>query len=65
MAEKKRYNLALPQDMFDALQAEADARSTSVVELLRQFIRLGLLATQPGTKIVLREGDRESVILLL
>lgn len=45
MMEKKRYNLALPQDMFDALQAEADTRSTSIVELLRQFIRLGLLAT--------------------
>lgn len=61
----KRYHMVLPQDLFDAVEAAANARSTTTVDMIRQFLRLGVLATQPGTEIVLREMDSESVIILL
>lgn len=65
MDEIYRYNLALPKDLFDELQAVADAKHTTVAEMIRRFIRLGTLATQPGVEIVLRENDTESVIVFL
>lgn len=60
-----RYHVVLPQDLLDELNTAADARGTTTAELLRQFIRLGLLASRPGVEIILREPDKESVILLL
>lgn len=65
MDEFYRYNLKLPRELFDELQAAADAKHTTVAEMIRQFIRLGTLATKPGVEIILREPDKESVILLL
>jgi hypothetical protein len=65
MDEFYRYNLKLPRELFDELQAVADAKHTSVAEVIRQFIRLGTLATKPGVEIVLREPNKESVILFL
>lgn len=65
----KKYNLALPQELFDELQEVADKRHTTVVELLRRFIKLGLIASQidetPDAAIIIREGDKEREILIL
>jgi len=65
----KRYNLALPEDLYDEVQSLADRQQTTVVEVLRRFIRLGLLATEvqdrTGTALIIRDGDREREILLL
>lgn len=65
MDEIYRYNLALPKDLFDELRAVADAKQTTVAEMIRRFIRLGTLATQPGVEIILREPNKESVIWFL
>ncbi len=66
---RKRYNLILPQDLFDEVQRIADDRQTSVVDMLRRFIKLGLLAIQveesPGAALLIREGDTEKEIILL
>lgn len=65
----KKYNLALPQALFDELQEVADKRHTTVVELLRRFIKLGLIAIQidetPDAALIIREGDKEREILIL
>ena len=65
----RRYNLVLPEELFWELQTLADRQKTTVVELLRKFIKLGLLATKveetPGSGLFIREGDRERQILLL
>jgi hypothetical protein len=65
----KRYNLAVPQNLFDDLQRLADERNTTVVELLRKFIKLGLLAAQvedtPGSALIIREGDRERELIFI
>ena len=61
----KRYHLVLPQDLFDAVEAAADARSTTTVDLIRQFLRLGVLATQPGAEIIVRKDGKDTILLLL
>lgn len=65
----KRYNLVLPEALFNEVQALADKRHTTVVEMLRKFIKLGLLATQieetPDSALIIREGNREREIILL
>jgi hypothetical protein len=65
----KRYNLVIPAVLFHEVQALATHRQVSVLELLRRFIRLGLLVARaeetPQTAFVLREGSRERELLLL
>lgn len=65
----KRYNLALPEELYDQVQALAERQQTTVVEVLRRFIKLGLLATEIQERrdaaLIIREGDREREILLL
>jgi hypothetical protein len=65
----KRYNLALPPELFERLQAVAREQNTTVVEVLRRFIKLGLIATEiekrPDAKLIIREGEAETQILLI
>lgn len=69
MAELKRYNLALTEDMYAELERVARKRHTSVVEILRRYIKLGLLVEQiddrPGAELLIREGARERQLVLL
>jgi hypothetical protein len=65
----KRYSLVLPEDLFTAIQELADQRQTTVVDLIRRFIKLGLIAAKiedtPGAALIIREGDTERQIILL
>lgn len=65
----KRYNLVLPEDLFDEVQKMADERQTTVVDLLRRFIKLGILVAQsetsPDSAFLLREGGVEKQIILI
>jgi hypothetical protein len=65
----RRYSLVLPETLFAEVQRLADAEQTTVVELLRRFIKLGLLASRiadtPGSALIIREGDREREILMI
>jgi len=67
--DTKRFNLVLPNDLVKRVQKIADEEHTSVVEILRRFIKIGLLAVEiqkkPGAALILREGDDEKQILLL
>jgi hypothetical protein len=66
--ESKRYNLVLPEILYEELRQEAETRGVPVVELLRKFIRIGLLAVriqdEPGSALIIREGDSERQILI-
>ncbi len=63
-----RYNLALPKELFDELKKVADEKGMTVVEILRKFIKLGLLILEvqdkPGSALIIREGDTERQILI-
>jgi hypothetical protein len=65
----KRYNLVLPEALFSEVQALADQRGVTVLELLRKFIRLGLLVAKaedsPDTVFLLRDGETERQLVLL
>ena len=65
----KRYVAVLPEGLFLELQALADERGVSVLELLRQFIRLGLFVAKveatPGAMVVVREDGQERQLVLL
>jgi ATP-dependent Clp protease ATP-binding subunit ClpA len=65
----RRYSLVLPEDLFEQVERLAERQNTSVVELLRRFTRLGLLATQlqerPDAALIIREGGTERQVLLL
>jgi len=65
----KRYNLVLPEELYRELQTLAEKRHTTVLELLRRFVKLGLLVAKaeesPDMAFILREGDKERELLLL
>jgi hypothetical protein len=68
-AKTKRYNLVLPEELHNELQLLADRRHTSVVELIRRFLKLGLLVAKaeesPDTAFLIREGDKEQQLVFL
>jgi len=65
----KRYNLVLPYALFDEVQAMADASDTTVLDMLKRFIKIGLVLTKlcqsPDATLIVREGGRERELLLL
>lgn len=65
----KRYNLVLPEELFDEVRREADEHGTTVVDLIRRFIKLGLLAMNiqedPDSALIIRKGDTEKELILL
>ncbi len=65
---KKRYNLVVPEELYSEVENLANRRHTTVVEMLRRFIRLGLIAAKvdetPGAALLIREGDKERQLLL-
>jgi hypothetical protein len=65
----KRYNLVLPEELYTEVQTLAERRGTTVVEVFRRFIRLGLLIAKaeeaPDMELILRKGDKEQQLVLL
>lgn len=64
----KRYNLVIPEDLFNEVKDVAEKQGTTTVEVIRKFIRIGLLAEKtqgdPGSALIIREGDTEKQILI-
>jgi hypothetical protein len=65
----KRYNLSLPEDVFNEIQQIADEQHTTMLEILRRFIKLGLIAYElekrEDAALIIREGDKEREIVLI
>jgi hypothetical protein len=65
----RRFNIGLPDALANELQSVADANGTTVVELVRRFVKLGLLAIKlqesPDSGLIIREGTEEHKIFLL
>jgi hypothetical protein len=65
----KRYNLVLPNNLFEEVQALAEKEDTSVLDLLKRLIRIGVvidkLSQSPDTTLIVREGDRERELMFL
>ena len=65
----KRYNLALPKELYGELQCLAETEHTTILDLIRRFIKLGLIAVEiekdPEAKLVIHEGDRQRELAFL
>lgn len=62
----KRYNLVLPENLYAEVQGLANKEHTTVIDLLRRFIKLGLFITRlddSTTFIVRNEDGKEREIL--
>ncbi len=65
----KRYSLVIPDDLYREVERLANEEQTTVVELLRRFIKLGLLITRvqqdPTGAVIIREGGRDRELIIL
>ena len=65
----KRYSLVLPEELFAAVQELADRRQTTVVDIIRRCLKLGLIAARvedtPGAALIIREGEIEREIIFV
>lgn len=57
LTAEKRYNLAIPQTLYNELEALANARGVTVVAIIREFMKLGLAATAPDVQLIARYPD--------
>jgi len=55
--DTKRYNLKMPQPLYDELERLAKARGCSVVDVLRAFIKLGIATTGENVQLIARYPD--------
>lgn len=64
----KHCNLNLPTDLYAEVEAIANRRQTTVVSILRQFIKIGLLADKieqdDNMDLLVREGSETRIIIL-
>lgn len=68
IVEKKRYSLVLPIDIWDELEKVAAENGTTIIELIRRYLKLGLLVSQAEKKhqaLLLRDDDKREEIRLL
>lgn len=68
--EKKRFNLNIPEDLFFQLEHIAKKNSVTTTELIRSFIKLGLIycnVKDQNGKMFIEEasGDRRELIIFL
>lgn len=65
----RQYNLVLQDELFVELKKVAAQNGISMVELLRRFIRLGLLVeklqNEPDSAFLIREGNSEREVILI
>lgn len=65
----KKYQIVVPESLFEEIEKIADSRQTTVIDIIRRFLKLGLLTTKientPNAGLFIREGDSEREIILL
>ena len=68
-SDVKRYNLSLPTELFEQIETIAETEQVTVLEVIRRFIKLGLIAHRidktPDAALLIREGATEREIVFL
>jgi predicted DNA-binding protein len=68
-APKERiFSLRLSDETYETLNKIAEKRMTTTADLIRMFIRLGMLAVsddQNGPKLLLKDGDELRPIMFV
>ena len=64
----KHYNLVIPEELFAEVEAIANRRQTTVAAIMRQFVKIGLLAVRieedPNMDLLVQEGEETRVVKL-
>ena len=67
--DSKRYNLVIPRELFEKVEEIARENQATVIEILKRFIKLGLIASEverdPEAKFLIREGETEREVVFL
>ncbi len=62
----RRYSLVIPNTLYDQVKNEASKNGTTVIELFRKLIKIGLMALEiqddPNRALIIQEGDTEKQI---
>lgn len=65
----KRYQLVLPNALYARVQEAAEERDVTVVQLLRSFIKIGLMVVEAekgrDSALILRTNDKEKELVLV
>ncbi len=65
----KKYQIVVPESLFEEIEKLADSRQTTVIDIIRRFLKLGLLTAKientANAGLFIREGDSEREIILL
>ena len=65
----KKYQIVVPESLFEEIEKVADSRQTTVIDIIRRFLKLGLLTAKientADARLFIREGDSEREIILL
>lgn len=64
-AQTHRYNLELTKSMFDEVKNASDRNGCTVLEMLRKFIKIGLVAVDQNSKLIIRRGNTDTEILIV
>lgn len=67
-SDLKRYNLAVPEELFNALRVIADLRGESMASLIRRFIQLGLEVEGTlarGGSLIKKQGEKETELIII
>jgi len=61
----RRCTFDLPAGLYNDLSQAAEKNETTLTDMLRKYIRLGLLASQPDTVVLLKQGGLEQPVRLV
>lgn len=65
----KKYQIVVPESLFEEIEKIADSRQTTVIDIIRRFLKLGILTSRiegtPNAGLFIREGESEREIILL
>jgi hypothetical protein len=64
----KIFSIRLNEQVYEDLRVHAEARNLTVADLVRMFIRLGLVAVsdaENGSRLMLKDGDELRPVFLV
>ena len=66
--EVKRYNMIIPEDLYNEVERLAEEKHTSMIELFRNFIKFGLVVNRlndEGAELIIRKNGEDKHIVLM
>lgn len=61
---KSKYQLNIPEALYDELDNIARAHEITVSDLVKKYLKLGVVASKPGIEVVIVDGSEEVTVNL-